>query len=275
MVGSKHNISKYLIAACVGIILLFSLAPVYSTFVVSFSNASDGNLSQILLPESFSLKNYILAKDFVLRPMLNSFSYAIISVCITLCISIPSAYVISRFKFRGRQLLRFILLFTQMLAGIVLMPAVYRIFTKLNLINSVPTLIFIYVGVSLPLSVWVLSGFLDGVPVSVEEAAIVDGANIFQVICQIVIPVIKPGITVSAIFTFVGIYNEFVIPLFLINNAKYNTITMTLNSFMTAITVEWQLLAAGAVIGMLPPLLIFMVFQKYIIGGAMDGAIKG
>ncbi|MEG1524667.1 MAG: carbohydrate ABC transporter permease [Clostridia bacterium] len=255
-------------------ILFFSIAPVYSAIVVSLTPASH-SLDPISIPRFFETANFVNVMQYILRPMLNSFFYAIVTTVIVLVISIPSAYVLSRFRFKGRQAFRFVLLFTQMLAGVVLMPAVYSIFVRLGLVNSVPALIFIFVGVSLSLSVWLLFGFLASVPVEIEEAAIIDGAGRFRLLYGIVVPIIKPGIAVSAIFTFVGTYNEFVIPLFLMNDASHGTVTMTLNSFMTAITIDWNLLAAGSIIGMLPPLLIFLIFQKYIIGGAAAGAIKG
>lgn len=272
----KKRRSLYITLCAFGafLVLFFCLAPIYATAVISLT-PPEHVMEPVSYPKYFEIDNFRQVMRYVVRPMFNSFMYAIITVFAVLAIAIPSAYALSRFRFKGRNILRFVLLFTQMLAGVVLMPAVYSLFVKIKLINSVPALIFVYIGVSLSLSVWLLFGFLDSVPIEVEEAAIIDGAGVFRLLYGIVVPIIKPGIAVSAIFTFVGTYNEFVIPLFLMNDAKHGTITMTLNSFLTAITIDWNVLAAGAIIGMLPPLLIFMIFQKNIISGSTAGAIKG
>lgn len=274
MVKRTSRLPKVLLGLLAAAILIFTFLPLYSAIIVSLTPYSN-MLEPMIYPKYFEISNYGLVFRYIFRPMMNSFSYSLIAVVIVLCISIPSAYVLSRFRFRGRKPMMFILLFTQMLSGIVLMPAIYNLFVSLGLVNSLPALLFVYVGVNLSLSVWLLISFIDAVPIEIEEAAIIDGAGRLRLIYGIALPIIKPGIAVSAIFIFVNTYNEFVIPLFLVNNAKYQPVTMILNSLLTANTVEYHMLAAGAIIAMVPALVIFLVFQKSIISGAAAGAVKG
>lgn len=256
------------------LILGLSFIPVYAVLTVSLTPYSK-MLESLLFPKYLELSNYVDAFKIVYRQMGNSFKYSLTTVVLVLSISIPSAYVIARFKFKARKLLMFGLLFTQMLAGIVLIPAIYTIFSRLGLNNSVPALIFIYVGVNLSLSVWLLISFFAAIPREVEEAAIIDGVGRLAMIYQVAVPMVKPGIAVSAIFIFINVYNEFVIPLFLVTDTASQTITQVLNSLMSATTIEWHILAAGAVVGMIPPLVAFLFFQKSIVEGASAGAVKG
>ena len=256
------------------VILGFALLPLYNTVIVSLTPYSN-MLEPMLYPKYFHISNFTETFALLYRQLLNSFLYAIVTVVLDLIIAIPAAYVIARFRFRGRSLIMFSLLFTQMLAGIVLMPSVYTIYIKIHLINTVLGLLILFVSVNLALTIWLLTGFFSSVPVQVEEASIIDGAGRFQLLYLVAVPMVKPGIAVSAIFAFINTYNEFVIPLFLMGNAKWHTLTLTLNSIMSATTIEWHTLAAGALIGMIPPLIAFLFFQKDIIEGAAAGAVKG
>lgn len=255
-------------------ILLFSILPIYNAVIVSLTPYSN-MLEPMLFPRFYHFENFLTTFKIIYRQMINSFLYSITTVVIDLAIAIPVAYVIARFKFRGRQVVMFSLLFTQMLSGIVLMPSVYTIFARLKLTNMVFGLLLMYVGVNLALCIWLLVGFFSSIPKEVEEAAIIDGTGKFQLLYGVVVPMIKPGVAVSAIFIFINTYNEFVIPLFLLTNSKLHTITLTLNSLMTATTIEWQNLAAGSLIGMIPPMIAFIFFQKDIIEGTIAGAVKG
>lgn len=256
------------------LILGFSILPLYSTFIVSITPFSK-MLESIIYPKYLAFSNYKDAFAVIYRQLGNSFFYSFSAVVFVLSISIPSAYVLARCDFKGRKLISFGLLFTQMLSGIVLIPAIYTILAKLGLLNNIPVLIFVYVGVNLSLSVWLLSSYFQSIPLEIEEAAIIDGVGCWGLIYLVAVPIIKPGIAVSAIFVFINVYNEFVIPLFLITNTSFQTITQVLNSLMSATTIEWHLLAAGSLIGMIPPLIMFMFFQKSIVEGTTAGAIKG
>jgi ABC-type glycerol-3-phosphate transport system permease component len=255
-------------------IAFWSILPIYNTVIVSLTPFSN-MLEPMLFPKYFNFQNFVNAFNIIDAQMVNSFLYSIITVIIAMLISIPASYTIARIEFIGKKVVLFALLFSQMLAGIVLMPSVYSIFNKLRLSNTVFGLILVYVGVNLALTIWLLIGFFSSIPKDIEEAAIIDGTGRLQLLVHVVVPMLKPGIAVSAIFVFINTYNEFVIPLFLVTDAKLYTITLTLNSLMTATTIEWHHLAASSLIGMVPPIVIFLFFQRNIVEGVVTGAIKG
>ncbi len=155
------------------------------------------------------------------------------------------------------------------------MPSIYTTLVKYQLVDKPSTLIFILTGVNLSMTVWLLEGFFSELPVEIEEAALIDGVGIPGLLWKIIVPVSIPGIAVSATFTFVNAYNDFVIPLFVMTTPEKFPLTMRLSSIISENTVQWNLLASGSLIGLLPPLALFMVFQKYIIGGITAGAVKG
>ena len=196
------KILKVILAA---FILSFSILPIYNAVIVSLTPYSN-MLEPMLIPKYFHVANFLSTFKIIYRQMGNSFLYSITTVVIDLVIAIPVSYVIARFTFRGRQGVLFSLLFTQMLSGIVLMPSVYTIFSRLKLTNMVFGLILMYVGVNLALCIWLLVGFFSSIPKEVEEAAIIDGTGRFQLLYNVVVPMIKPGIAVSAIFIFINTY---------------------------------------------------------------------
>jgi len=136
-------------------------------------------------------------------------------------------------------------------------------------------LILVLTGVNLALVVWILFGFFQSLPKEVEEAAMIDGASFLAMLVRVVVPVSGPGIAVGAIFVFINTYNEFVIPLFLITDSKLFTITLSLYTLLTDTTIRWHIMAASSLIGMVFPILIFVMFQKYIVKGLTSGALKG
>lgn len=256
------------------LVLIFAIFPLYSTVIVSLTPYSN-IMEPMLYPKYMEVYNFALAIESVGRQMLNSFVYSLISVFFVLLFSIPSAYTIARFHFKGRKVMMFLLLWTQMLAGIVIMPSIYVTLIDLQIIDKAPTLIFLLAGVNLPLTVWLLVGFFAKLPVEIEEAALIDGVGCFGLIRKIILPISMPGIAVSATFAFVNAYNDFVIPLFTITSPEKMPLTMRLNSLISENTIQWHILSAGSLIGLLPPLILFLVFQKYIIGGVTAGAVKG
>lgn len=141
--------------------------------------------------------------------------------------------------------------------------------------NSPVVLIIVYTAVNLALVVTIHHGYFLTLPVELDEAAEIDGCNYLQTIIRVILPVSGPGIAVGSIFVFINSYNEFVIPLFLLKDAKQYPLTLTVYSLLTDTTIRWHIMAAASLIGILPPVIIFMIFQKYIIQGVIAGAIKG
>ena len=251
----------------------FALLPIYSAVVVALTPYAK-LLEPQLYPHYFELGN--LAGGFVLiyRNILNSFLYAISATALTTLVSVPAAYAIARYRFRFKRVVLFGLLLTQMMAGIVILPSIYNMLNRLRLLNSPGSLIFIYTAVNLALVVWIHYGYFSTLPAELEEAAEIDGCTYVGTLCRVIFPLSGPGIAVGAIFVFVNTYNEFVIPLFLLSEKSRYPLTLSLYSLLTDSTIRWHILAA-ALIAIVPPVGLFIFFQKYIIQGVTAGAVKG
>lgn len=271
----KESLSfKIFRGALCALFCIFAVMPIYAALIVSLTPY--GNVLEAqLVPHYFELVNYLDAFKLVSRKILNSFMYAASATILTTAISVPAAYAIARYRFRLRKAVKFTLLLTQMMAGIVILPTLYKMFHALNMLNSIWSLILVYTAVNMALVVTIHEGYFAALPKAIDEAAEIDGCSYLQVLTRIIFPISGPGIAVGAIFVFVNTYNEFVVPLFLLSTAETYPLTLTVYSLLTDTTIRWHIMAAASIIGIIPPVAIFTIFQKYIITGVSSGAVKG
>jgi ABC-type glycerol-3-phosphate transport system permease component len=255
------------------LLLVFSVAPIYACLILALTPRSH-MLETQLTPHYFQVSNFLNAFKEIYFSIGNSFFYAIATVVFTLVISIPVAYIVARYEFKAKKVMLFGLLLTQMIAGIVILPSLYAIYTKIGFINSRFMLILTLTGVNLALTIWLLVGFFVTLPQEVEDAAYIDGVSFTKLIILIIVPMSAPAIAVSAIFAFINSYNEFLVPLFLITDSSMQTITMKLYNYLSDTTVLWPIVGSAALIGLLPPVVTFLFFQKYIVSGITSGAVK-
>ncbi len=253
--------------------LVFSVLPVYACLIIALTPL--GNVMEPqLYPKFWAIANLVVSFKYIVLRMINSLVYSLFSVLFVLVIAVPSAYVLARYHFRGRDASLFGLLLTQMMAGIVILPSIYTMYSKLKLVDSPYGLVFVLMGANLALAVWVLYGFFQTLPKEIEEAALIDGCSYVGTLIRVIVPISGPGIAVGAIFVFINSYNEFVIPLFLLTDARLQTITMTLYSLLTDTTMRWELLAGCSLVVIIPPVVIFFLFERYIVSGLTSGAVK-
>ena len=272
--NNKSIVGKIVrIILCI-IFCLFAVIPIYEALIVSLTPYSN-LLEAQLVPHYFELSNFVSAFKLIFGNVLNSFFYACCATVLTTLISVPAAYVLSRYRFKMRQAMLFILLMSQMMAGIVILPTLYRMFQSLGLLNSRFSLIIVLTGINLALVVTILHGYFSTLPVELEEAAALDGCSYIQLLVRVIFPISGPGIAVGAIFVFINSYNEFVVPLFLLSDASKYPLTLVVYSLLSETTIRWHIMAAASLIGIIPPVAIFTFFQKYIIQGVTSGAVKG
>lgn len=252
----------------------FALVPIYAAIIVSLTPYAN-MLEPQLIPHYFEISNFLLGADFILDNMLNSLIYATASTAVTIAMSIPAAYVLSRYNFKLRKTTTFLLLLTQMMAGIVVLPTLYKTLNGFGLLNNIPMLILVYSAFNLALVITILNGYFSSLPKGLDDAAAIDGCNYMQTLFKVIIPISGPGVAVAAIFVFVNTYNDFIIPLFLLSDAKTYPLTLSVYSLLSDTTIRWHVMAASSLIGIVPPAFIFMFFQKYVISGATTGAVKG
>lgn len=210
-----------------------------------------------------------------LRHALNSVIVSLATTVVGVVLSCTAAYALSRSRFPGRKTTLTTFLVVQMFPATLLMLPLYVILDKLGLLNSLVGLVLVYSTTAIPFCVWTLKGYFDTLPRELEEAARIDGASTFMIFRKIILPLARPGIAVTALFSFMTAWNEFIMAsTFMTDESKY-TLPVLIQSSVGQFSSDWGLFAAGAVITSLPVMVLFYVLQKYLVGGLTAGAVKG
>jgi ABC-type glycerol-3-phosphate transport system permease component len=230
------------------------------------------------LPTKLHFENYVKALFAVDMDyyFLNSLMVVLISVLVILILSAPAAYVLSRKKFRGSTW--FMLAF---IAGIgipipLLFIPLFVILTTFHINNTLLGLGVLFIALSLPFTVFMLSGFFTSLPVELEEAAIIDGASDFQVFFRVMLPLGMPGLITAAIFNFIGLWNEYQLALVFLNDPNKSTLSLGLYTLSNGMeyTGDWVGLMAGVVIVMIPTIILYIILSEKMISGITMGAVK-
>ena len=234
-----------------------------------------------LIPQDFTLKNYAEVWDKVnfIGYFINSMVVAGLTVILNLVLSSLAGYPLARMSFKGKKVVFFSILATIMIPFQAIMLPVYIITLKLHLIDSVNAIAG-YLGLVLPFAVSAFGIFLMRqaflkIPHEMEEAAIIDGCNVFQLFIKVIIPMVKPTLALLAIFTFIGSWGEFLWPSIVLTQDAMYTLPVGINNLQGMFSANWRLIAAGSVISTIPIIVFFLAMQKYFISGENDGAIKG
>ncbi len=260
------------------VIVLLVLFPFYWTLVISLKREGDiMKLPLQYLPNPPTLTNFIETWNTVGFAVYfrNSMIVAVISVVFIVFCSILVGYALTRFRFRGRQFMMLLLLCTQFIPGVMLLIPLFIIFKNLGIISNLTSLIIAYTTFQLPFNAVLMRGFIKNVPYDIEEAAMMDGCNRLQGIFHVVLPVLLPGIVASAAFAFISCWNEFIFALMFISKSDLFTIPVALNSMQGEYDINYGYLAAGSIIAMIPPILMFAYVQKYLVQGLSAGSVKG
>lgn len=205
----------------------------------------------------------------------NSLWVASVATVISLAVSIPFAYAMVRFQFRGKGALRQFLLITQMLSPIVLVIGLFKLAASLGLIDNTNGIIVIYGAFSIAFTVWMLQSYFATIPRDVEEAAWLEGASRSRTVAQIFLPMAVPAIAVTALFSFINAWNEFVIALTMLRRQESYTLPIQIFSLVAGrYTIEWHHVMAAAFVSVIPVAIIFSWFQRYLVRGLGFGAVK-
>jgi len=202
----------------------------------------------------------------------------VISIAVTIlgvALASTSAYALSRYKFKGRQLGMTSLLTTQMFPATMLLLPFFIILSKLGLINSYVGLAIIYSSTALPFCIWQMKGFYDTIPQALEESACLDGCNQFQAFYKIVLPLSTPALVITALFSFMASWSEYVVAAIILQDPELYTLPLGLKSFQSSLATEWGLYAAGAVIISIPVVILFISLARFLVSGLTMGSVKG
>lgn len=209
-----------------------------------------------------------------LRYMLNSVLVSAATTILGLIVAVPAAYAFSRFRFPGRNLLFYSVLLRNMFPAVVFLMPLFVMMRWLGLVNTHASLVLTYLTFGLPLSIWLLKGFYDNIPVQLEQAARIDGASRFQAFLLVVMPLSSPGIIATAIYSFILAWNEYVYALTFLNDETKMTLPVGLQHFFTEYATNWPGLMAASFIMSVPVVAMFLVLQKYFVRALTEGAVK-
>ena len=257
---------------------LLVVLPIYWIVITSFKTSGEIlDLNNItFFPKDFTLENYTgLFEQFHYGVLLkNSLLVSVASALVVTVFSMLGGYSLERYKFRGKQTVVLFFLITQMIPGILVIIPLYIIFSKLGMINTHIGLFIYYVTVNLPFCVITMRSFFERIPITLEEAAKVDGCTKMQSLFKIVFPIMFPGIVSVFVFGFIGAWNELIAGSIFISTPEMWTIPVGLKTLIGKYNVEWGLLMAGGVMALIPTALMFAVMQKFIVEGMTAGAVK-
>ncbi|MGZ5022175.1 MAG: sugar ABC transporter permease [Chthoniobacterales bacterium] len=260
------------------VFVLFALYPILQIITIAL-RPGDQLLSTSLspIPQGATLANFrvLLTETPFLRWLGNS---SIIALAVTLTgvvLASTAGYALSRFRFLGRTSMLNGLLVTQMFPATMLLLPLYLILIKLSLINSYLGVVIIYAATALPFCIWQLKGYYDTIPQSLEEAAGIDGCSRWQSFYLVVLPLAAPALVITALFSFMTAWNEYVVAALMLQDVELFTLPVGLKMFQANMSTQWGLYAAGALLVSVPVVLLFLILSRYLISGLSSGAVKG
>jgi len=273
---TKQVINKGFILVCIFLLLVVVLGPTYWMIVTSLKQNTE-ILAQppTLFPLKPTLASYIvLFKTGFLRYIFNSTIVAGITVVVSTILGTLAGYSLSRFKYPGKKYIGRLILFSYLFPGILLMVPMYILASKLNMIDNLFVLPIIYVTFSAPFYSWLLKAFFDSLPKYVEDAAMIDGATRWQTIWKIIIPLSAPGVAGAALWTFIMSWQEYMFAVILLSSDENLTLPVGLARWLSFQFKDWGVMNAGALISILPVLILFAFLGRSFIYGLTAGSNK-
>lgn len=251
------------------------IMPVYIVVVNSFKDSAQARTMSATLPDSLRFENFItvIERGKLAQTFANSMLYATSATVVSTILAALAAFILSRHRTR---LNRFVYFFIVM--GIA-MPLNFFTLTKImqitHLINTQIGIIVLYAATQIPFNVFLIYGFVDAIPRELDEAAIVDGCGPFRLFFSVILPLLTPVVVTAGVLNFVGIWNDFLLPLYYLNNSAYWPMTLAVYNFFGQFQQDWNLVSADILLTVAPVLIIYLVGQRFILSGLTAGAVKG
>lgn len=259
--------------------LLAAILPLFWILITSIKNGEElYALPLVYWPKQPTLDAYkrLFSYSNFGQYFLNSLLVTLSSSLVAMVLALIGGFSLSRFhRKKVKAVVEIILYFTQTVPSFMIMLPLFMLFSKWHMVDQLPALAVIYVAIVIAFCTLMSRSFFDRIPVSLEEAAKMDGCSMMQSMVYIVIPLTLPGIAAIFCFAFVNIWNELFIAVMMINKAAKYTVPVALNSFISKAGVSWDLMSAGIVVSLLPTMIVFAFGQKYIVAGLTDGGVKG
>lgn len=278
MIAVRRLAGRVAFYLLVVVIVFYAVFPFY--WAIATSLKGSGALFDVdLFPSDPSVENYIalFAEQPFARNMLNSVLVAMLATGVSLLLGIASAYVLGRFRFRGRSAMLFGILSVSMFPQIALLAGLFELVRILGLYNNILGVALSYLALTLPFTVWVLTAFMRELPSELEEAAIMDGASPWRTLMRVLVPIMAPAIAAAGLLTFIVAWNEFLFALTFTLTPDERTVpvAIALISGATAYELPWGRIMAASVIVTVPLIVLVLALQRRIVSGLMAGAVKG
>ncbi len=270
----KRQLVDALQVTLILIAIFIMLVPILWIFMAAFKNHID--VFQLKLFFTPSLENFATVFEppyYLGHKLMNSTIVAFVTVLLAIPIATMAAYSFSRFRLRGETLMLVIILATQFVPAVVIILPFFVMFRDIGLLDTRIGLILVNLSIVMPFAIWMIKGFIDGIPLDTEEAAMVDGSSRIQVILNIVLPMAAPGLLTAGIFCFIIAWNEFLFALILTNKNAV-TLPIGLALFKAEEGDLWNLLSAAGIIIMVPMFVLALIIRKYFVQGMTMGAVR-
>lgn len=254
-----------------------TLYPVLWVVKMALTPGESFELSANPIPTMVSFENFsaLMGSGLFWRQLWNSIVVSVATTVVGIILSCTAAYAFSRFEFPGRKAGMNALLVTQMFPGVIMAIPLYILMDSTGLLNSLTGLTLCYATTAIPFCVWMLKGYFDTLPKDLEEAALLDGASRWLIFTKIVLPLSRPAIAVTALFSFMTAWNEFILAATFMSRETAFTLPVALQAFVGDRSTDWGLFAAGAVIVSVPVMALFFALQKQLVEGLTAGSVKG
>lgn len=259
-------------------LMMFLLFPFYWTLVTSLKTDAELYGSVISYwpkaPTTVAYVKLFTTTVNFLSAMKNSLVVAGLTMLVSLTVSTLASYAFSRYRFYGRRVLMALFLSNNMFPTVLLLIPLYTIMRKMGFLYKPQALVLAYTTFTIPFSVWLLNGYFNDLPQSMEEAAMIDGCNRAQAFIRIILPIIGPCLVATGIYIFMNAWNEYTFAM-LFTNTRSRTIPVALKNLIGQLGVQWDLLTAGGIVTILPICVMFFFAQKRLVSGLTAGAVKG
>jgi arabinogalactan oligomer / maltooligosaccharide transport system permease protein len=256
---------------------VIALFPIAWVVLSSFKPGVWVQSSDLTLVKEPTLENYrfVLNETNFPRWFLNSVIVGAFTMLLGVFMAATTGYALSRFNFPGRRQLMLVFLVTQMFPVAILIVPIYTIMARLGLLNTLASLVIAYLTVAVPFCAWMLKGYFDSIPISLDEAASVDGCGPFGTFWRVIMPLARPGLAVTAFFTFLTAWGEVAYASAFIQTDNRFTLAYGMQQFVPQFNPQWEYLTAAAVLVMLPAGLVFFFAQRHLVSGLTAGGTKG
>lgn len=272
----SYKFQKSIILITLSIYVLIILTPMLWVLISSLKSNAEFFSSPLSLPNKLQFNNYLKAwKTGLSQYFINSVIVTSISVFLTVFIAASASYGLTRFNFKGKKIIFYLILAGLLLSPQVALLPLFKLLNEFKIYNTYWALIFPYIGFNLPFLVFLMRAYFMSFPKEIEESAYLDGCTTFGVFFKIVLPISKPIIATAVIVSSRLIWNEYLFALAFINDKSLMTIPVGLTNFQSSLETDYTSLMAGIVIAAIPMVLIFIILQKHFVRGLTAGGVKG